>query len=90
MFSPALVSPPPNPVVVRGHASVRHQSWCFIPLLTALVMKSVTVVMFATEEVRAHRRLAGDVVASNKFWLGTFKQEFEVSRGGLVRASVRE
>ena len=89
-FSLASVSLRPNPAVVHGHASVWHQLWCFIPLSTALVMKSVTVVMFAAEEVCAHRRLVGDVVASNKFWLGTFKQEFEVSRGGLVRASVRE
>ena len=88
MFSPALVSPPPNPTVVRDHASVWHQSWCFIPLSTALMMKSVTVVMFATEEVRAHWCLAKDVVASNKFRPGTLKQEFKGSRG--VSESIRE
>ena len=44
-------------------------------------MKSLTVVMFATEEVRARRRLAGDVATSNKIRLGTLKREFEVSRG---------
>ena len=51
-------------------------------------MKSVTVVMFAAEEVRARRRLAEDAAASNKFWPGTLKWEFEVSRG--VSESVRE
>ena len=45
-------------------------------------MKSVMVVMFATEEVRARRRLARDAVASIKFRPGTLKREFEVSRGG--------
>ena len=81
-FSPASVSLQPNPAVVHGHASVRHQSWCFIPLLIVLLMKSDTVVMVATEEVRARRRLAGDAVASNKFWPGTLEQEFKVSRVG--------
>ena len=65
-FLPTSVSLQPNPIVVHGHASVRHQSWCFIPLSTELVMKSVTVVMFAAKEIRARRRLARDVVASNK------------------------
>ena len=51
-------------------------------------MKSVTVVMFAAEEVRACRRLAGDAVASNKFWPGTLEWEFEVCRG--VSESVKE
>ena len=81
-FLLASVSPWPNPVVVHGHTSVRHQSWCFIPLSTTLVMKSVTVVMVAAEEVRARRRLARDIAASNKFRPGTLKQEFKVSRGG--------
>ena len=31
------------------------------------------VVGFAAEEVRAHRRLAGDAIASVKFQLGTLK-----------------
>ena len=89
MFLLASVSLWPNPAMVHGHASVRHQSWCFIPLSTALLMKSVTVVMVAVEEVCAHRRLAKDAVTSNKFWLGTLKREFKVN-WELVRASERE
>ena len=46
-------------------------------------MKSVTVVMVVAEEVRARRCLAGDAAASNKIRLGTLKQEFKVSRGGV-------
>ena len=44
-------------------------------------MKSVTVVMVAAKEVRARRRLDGDVAASNKIRPGTLKWEFKVSRG---------
>ena len=87
-FSLASVSLRPNPAVVHGHASVWHQLWCFIPLSTALVMKSVTVVMLAAEEVRACRRLARDAATSNKFWPGTWEREFKVSQG--VSESVRE
>ena len=36
-------------------------------------MKSVTVVRFAAEEVDAHRRLAGEAMASVKFRPGTLK-----------------
>ena len=67
--------------MVHGHASVRHQSWCFIPLLIVLLMKSDTVVMVAAEEVYARRRLAGDATASNKIRPGTLKREFRVSQG---------
>ena len=73
MFSPALVSPPPNPTVVRDHASVWHQSWCLLPLSNALVMRSVVVVSIDAEEVRAYRRLVGDAATSVMFWLGTSK-----------------
>ena len=59
--------------MVHGHASVRHHSWCFVPLSTVLAMKSVVVVRFAAEEVRARRCLPRDVVASIKFWPGTLK-----------------
>jgi len=37
--------------------------------------------MVEAEEVRARRSLAGDAVASVKFWLGTSKQEFIENRG---------
>ena len=74
--------------MVHGYASVRHQSWCFIPLSIALVMKIVTVVMLAAKEVHARRCLAGDATASNKFRPGTLEQEFEVSWG--VSDTVRE
>ena len=36
-------------------------------------MKSVTVVRFAVEEVRARRRLAGEATTSVEFWPGTLK-----------------
>ena len=73
MFSSASVSPRPNPVVVHGHASMGHHSWCFVPLSTALAMKSVTVVRFAAEEFCARRCLARDAATSIKLWLGTLK-----------------
>ena len=37
--------------------------------------------MVEAEEVRAHWRLAGDAMASVKFWPGTTKQEFIENQG---------
>ena len=39
------------------------------------------MVMVDAEEVRAHQRLAGDAMASNKIRPGTLKRKFKVSQG---------
>ena len=63
VYSPASAPPRPNTTVVHGHASVRHQPGCLVPLSDALGLRSVVVVRIEAVEVRAHRRLAGEAVA---------------------------
>ena len=56
VYSPASAPPRPNTAVVRGHASMRHQPCCLVPLSDALGLSSVAMVRIEAVEVRDHRR----------------------------------
>ena len=87
--SPASAPLRPNTTVVRGHASVRHQSGCLVPLSDALGLRSVAVVRIVAVEVHARRREARRVTVSVKSGQGCRDVNSRQTKGLSARVSER-
>ena len=89
VYSPASVPPQPNTAVMRGHASVRHQLGCLVPLSDVLGLRSVAVVRIEAVEVRAHLCEARRVTVSVKSSHGCRDINSRHTKGLSARVSER-